>query len=105
MFKFTLFYLPPSLFPNVFISSKDSRFWGTHIASPLRGADRQPQYNSNYTFKMALWFVSYATSPIIVIAYDVSLLLSMTYQFQRHRGKNCLHGSMGNKTDNPIIDI
>ena len=39
---------------------------------------------------MALWFVSYATSPItvtiydvsIVIVYDVTLLLSMTYHFQ-----------------------
>ena len=51
-------------------------------------------------------FISYATSPNIVIVYDVSivivndisLLLSMTYQFQRRSGKNWLHGSMGNKT-------
>ena len=44
---------------------------------------------------MALWFISYATSPItvtiydvsIVIVYDVTLLLSMTYQFQSRLGK------------------
>ena len=44
---------------------------------------------------MALWFVSYATSPItvtiydvsIVIIYDVTLLLSMTYHFQSRLGK------------------
>ena len=44
---------------------------------------------------MALWFVSYATSPItvtiydvsIVIVYDVTLLLSMTYHFQSRLGK------------------
>ena len=47
---------------------------------------------------MALWFVSYATSPItvtiydvsILIVYDVTLLLSMTYHFQNRLGKtNC----------------
>ena len=45
---------------------------------------------------MALWFVSYAMSPItvtiydvsIVIVYDVTLLLSMTYHFQSRLGKN-----------------
>ena len=44
---------------------------------------------------MALWFVSYATSPItvtiydvsIVIVYDVTLLLSITYHFQSRLGK------------------
>ena len=44
---------------------------------------------------MALWFVSYATSPIIVVIYDVPigmvysviLLLSMTHQFQSRSGK------------------
>ena len=44
---------------------------------------------------MALWFVSYAMSPItvtiydvsIVIVYDVALLLSMTYHFQSRLGK------------------
>ena len=44
---------------------------------------------------MALWFVSYATSPItvtiyvisIVIVNDVTLLLSMTYHFQSRLGK------------------
>ena len=52
---------------------------------------------------MALWFVSYATSPItvtiddvsivivydvsIVIVYDVILLSSMTYHFQSRLGK------------------
>ena len=44
---------------------------------------------------MALWFVSYATSPItvtiydvsIVIVYDVTLLLSKTYHFQSRLGK------------------
>ena len=44
---------------------------------------------------MALWFVSYATSPITVTIYDVSivivygviLLLSMTYHFQSRLGK------------------
>ena len=44
---------------------------------------------------MALWFVSYAMSPItvtiydvsIVIVYDVTLLLSMTYHFQSRLGK------------------
>ena len=36
---------------------------------------------------MALRFVSYATSPLIVIVYDVTLLLSMTYQFQSRSGK------------------
>ena len=44
---------------------------------------------------MALWFVSYATSPItvtiydisIVIVHDVTLLLSMTYHFQSRLGK------------------
>ena len=44
---------------------------------------------------MALWFVSYATSPItvtiydvsIVIFYDVTLLLSMTYHFESRLGK------------------
>ena len=44
---------------------------------------------------MALWFVSYATSPITVtiydvsnvIVYDVTLLLSMTYHFQSRLGK------------------
>ena len=44
---------------------------------------------------MALWFVSYATSPTMVIVYDVSivivydvtLLLSMTYQFKISTGK------------------
>ena len=44
---------------------------------------------------MALWFVSYATSPITVtiydvsnvIVYDVALLLSMTYHFQSRLGK------------------
>ena len=44
---------------------------------------------------MALWFVSYATSPItvtiydvsIVIVYDVTLLLSMTYHYQSRLGK------------------
>ena len=30
---------------------------------------------------MALWFVSYTMTPIIVIVYDVSILLFMTYQF------------------------
>ena len=46
---------------------------------------------------MAPWFISYATSP--------SLLLSMTYQFQSHSGKNSLHGAMGNKTHKPSIAI
>ena len=62
---------------------------------------------------MALWFVSYETSPIIFVVYDMSivivsdvtLLLSMTYQFQSHSGKNWLQGSMGNKTDKPSIAI
>ena len=44
---------------------------------------------------MALWFVSYATSPItvaiydvsIVIVYDITLLLSMMYHFQSRLGK------------------
>ena len=44
---------------------------------------------------MALWFVSYATSPItvtiyyvsIVIVYGVTLLLSMMYHFQSRLGK------------------
>ena len=36
---------------------------------------------------MALWFVSYATSPITVTIYDVTLLLSMTYHFQSRLGK------------------
>ena len=44
---------------------------------------------------MALWFVSYATSSVtvtiydvsIVIVYDVTLLLSMTYHFQNRLGK------------------
>ena len=44
---------------------------------------------------MALWFVSYATTPItvtiydvsIAIVYDVTLLLSMTYHFQSRLGK------------------
>ena len=44
---------------------------------------------------MALWFVSYAMSPItvtiydvsIVIVYDVALLLSMTYHSQSRFGK------------------
>ena len=44
---------------------------------------------------MALWLVSYAMSPItvtiyevsIVIVYDVTLLLSMTYHFQSRLGK------------------
>ena len=44
---------------------------------------------------MALWFFSYATSPItvtifdvsIVIVYDVTLLLSMTYHFKSLLGK------------------
>ena len=44
---------------------------------------------------MALWFVSYATSLItvtiydvsIVIVYDLTLLLSMTYHFQSRLGK------------------
>ena len=60
--------------------------------------------------KMVLWFVSYIASPIIVIFYDISivivydvtLLLSMTYQFQSRSGKN---GSMGNKTDKSSIAI
>ena len=62
---------------------------------------------------MALWLVSNATSPIIVIVYDISivivydvtLLLSTTYQFQSRSGKNWLHGSMGNKSDKPSIAI
>ena len=44
---------------------------------------------------MALWLVSYATSPItvtiydvsIVIVHDVTLLLSMTYHIQSRLGK------------------
>ena len=44
---------------------------------------------------MALRFIIYAMTPIIVIVYDVSivivyditLLLSMTYQLQSHLGK------------------
>ena len=44
---------------------------------------------------MALWFISYARSAItvtiydvsIVIVYDVTLLLSMTYHFQSRLGK------------------
>ena len=43
---------------------------------------------------MALWFVnSYATSPTVVIFYDVSIvivynvILSMAYQFQNRSGK------------------
>ena len=44
---------------------------------------------------MALWFISYAKSAItvtiydvsIVIVYDVTLLLSMTYHFQSRLGK------------------
>ena len=35
---------------------------------------------------------------LILIVYYISLLLSTTYQFQRHSGKNLLHGYMG-KTD------
>ena len=61
---------------------------------------------------MALWFVSYATSPIIVIVYnvsivivyDVTMLLSVTYQFQSRLEKNWLNGSMGNKTDKPSME-
>ena len=36
--------------------------YGEHTvqASPLGGADRQPQYSSNYTLLVALQFVSYA---------------------------------------------
>ena len=41
----------------------------------------------------------------IVIVYDVTLLLSMTYQFQVSSGKNWLQGSMGNKTHKPSIAI
>ena len=70
---------------------------------------------------MALWFVSYAMSPfiiivykvsivivydeLIVIVYDVTILLSLTYQFQSLSGKNCLHGSMGKNIDKPSIAI
>ena len=46
---------------------------------------------------MALWFVSYATSPIIVIVYDISIVifydvtllytLSMMFQFQSLSGE------------------
>ena len=44
---------------------------------------------------MALWFISYARSAItvtiydvsIIIVYDVTLLLSMTYHFQSRLGK------------------
>ena len=46
-----------------------------------------------------------ATSLIIVIVFDVSLLLLMTYQFQTRSGKNWLHGSMVNKTDKPSTCI
>ena len=87
--------------------------WGTRSISPLRGADRQPRYRTDYTLQMALWFVSYVytTSTVIVIfydvsvviIYDVSLLLSMAYQFQRCSRKNWLHGYMGNKTDKPNL--
>ena len=62
---------------------------------------------------MALWFVSYATSPItvtihdasIVIVYDVTLLLSMTYHFQSRLGKTDCKDIMGNKTEKPSIVI
>ena len=40
----------------------------------------------------------------IVIVFDVTLLLSMTYQFQSCLGKK-LTGSMGNKTNKPSIAI
>ena len=79
----------------------DDNQWETRSTSSLHGADRQPQYSSNYTLKMALWFVSYAMSPIvynvsivivynvsIVIVYGLALLLSMMYQFQSFLGKN-----------------
>ena len=64
---------------------------------------------------MALWFVSYAKSPItvtiydvsIVIVYDVTLLLSMTYHFQSRLGKtvHVLYTGMGKKTEKPSIAI
>ena len=41
----------------------------THSTSPLCGADRQEGYASNYTLKMALWFISYATTSILFIVY------------------------------------
>ena len=41
----------------------------TRSTSPLCGADRQEGYTSNYTLKMALWFISYATTSIIFIVY------------------------------------
>ena len=41
----------------------------------------------------------------IVIVYDISLLLFMTYKFQSRSGKNSLQGSVGNKTDKPSIAI
>ena len=78
---------------------------GTHSISPLRGADRQKRYSSNNILWMVLWFVSYATSPVIVIVYDVSFLLSMSYKFQRRSGKNRQRGSMGNKTEKSSIAI
>ena len=42
------------------------------VVCTLCDADRQPWYSSNYKLLMALWFVSYTTS-IIVIVYDVSI--------------------------------
>ena len=89
-------------FVNMFVAFKKCIIqWGTRSTNPSR-----------YSSWMALWFVSYATSPItvtiydvkIVIVYDVTLLLSMTYHFQSRLGKtHCM--DMGNKTEKRSIAI
>ena len=43
-----------------------------------------------------MWFVSYATSPFIVIVYDISIVIVYDISILKPFGKNWLYGSMGN---------
>ena len=82
--KLNWYLVMNSLGDRICTHSSAIRQWGTRSTN-----------QSRYSSYMALWFVSYATSPItvtisdvsIVIVYGVTLLLSMTYHFQSRLGK------------------
>ena len=67
------------------------------------GIVRRWRCGSLVTQRPLPWLLSMTYT--IVIVYDVTLLLSMTFQFQISSGKNDCTDLMGNKTHKPSIAI
>ena len=52
---------------------------------------------------MVLWFISYATFPIILIVDDISIVI--VHDISNSKAFTKKHGSRGNKTDKPLSEM